>query len=270
MAHKFNFLAFKWSVTVPFHEYLYGNTLTVKYDNNPLTYVWTTAWLDDTGHHWVAWVAVYNFNIQYEKDKTIIEADALSRVDWGEKISAESVKVILNMAMEGMSTLAEVCAHSFQVCSNMGNINLAPQHVLKNNLAETQLKYANFQEIIYLYQKMGLDTAKLANYESLELKALLWPWLWHMLCQEVFYLKAELHCEDYNDMRLGKLPKYQLLAMQGWHDDLGHLGLEQMLDLLRDWLYLPGMQDDAEKHVWTFERCLKFKSRPQHEEPCIL
>ena len=28
--------------------------------------------------------------------------------------------------------------------------------------------------------------------------------------------------------------KYRLKAIQGYHDDLGHLGLEWMLDLLRD------------------------------------
>lgn len=42
-AHKAEFLALKWSVTDRFHDYLYGGRFEVYTDNNPLTYVLTTA-----------------------------------------------------------------------------------------------------------------------------------------------------------------------------------------------------------------------------------
>ena len=48
-AHKLEFLALKWSVCHKFHEYLYGNKFQVLTDNNPLTYVLTSAKLDATG-----------------------------------------------------------------------------------------------------------------------------------------------------------------------------------------------------------------------------
>ena len=48
-AHKLEFLALKWSVTERFHEYLYGRHFEVYTDNNPLTYILTTAKLDATG-----------------------------------------------------------------------------------------------------------------------------------------------------------------------------------------------------------------------------
>ena len=44
--HKLEFLALKWSVTSRFHEYLYGGTFDVYTDNNPLTYILTSAKLD--------------------------------------------------------------------------------------------------------------------------------------------------------------------------------------------------------------------------------
>ena len=53
-AHKLEFLALKWAVTDRFHKYLYGATFDVCTDNNPLTYILTTAKLDATGHRWVA------------------------------------------------------------------------------------------------------------------------------------------------------------------------------------------------------------------------
>ena len=46
--HKMDFLAPKWSVTERFHEYLYDGHFEVYTDNNPLTYILTTAKLDTT------------------------------------------------------------------------------------------------------------------------------------------------------------------------------------------------------------------------------
>ncbi|XP_033726170.1 uncharacterized protein LOC117315873 [Pecten maximus] len=49
-AHKLEFLALKWAVTEKFKDYLYNNEFQVLTDNNPLTYVLTSAKLDATGH----------------------------------------------------------------------------------------------------------------------------------------------------------------------------------------------------------------------------
>jgi len=78
-AHKLEFLALKWAVTDKFHEYLYGNNFTVRTDNNPLTYVTTTAKLDATGHRWLAALSAYNFDITYRSGRKNHDADALSR-----------------------------------------------------------------------------------------------------------------------------------------------------------------------------------------------
>ena len=50
-------------------------------DNNPLTYVLTTAKLDTMGHRWITGLANYNFHIHYKSGKSNVEADALSRID---------------------------------------------------------------------------------------------------------------------------------------------------------------------------------------------
>lgn len=47
-------------------------------DNNPLTYVFTTAKLNATGHRWVAELADYNFTIHYRPGKNNADADGLS------------------------------------------------------------------------------------------------------------------------------------------------------------------------------------------------
>ena len=58
--HKLEFLALKWSLTERFHEYLNGGNVEVYTDNNPLTYILTTAKLDAIGQRWVACLANYN------------------------------------------------------------------------------------------------------------------------------------------------------------------------------------------------------------------
>ena len=79
-AHKLEFLALKWAVTDHFHEYLYGGKFDVYTDNNPLTYILSSANLDAYGQRWVASLANYNFRLFYKTGKTNIEADALSRI----------------------------------------------------------------------------------------------------------------------------------------------------------------------------------------------
>ena len=81
-AHKLEFLALKWSVTERFHEYLYSGHFEVYTDNNPLTYIMTTAKLDATGQRRVASLANYNFKIFNKSGKLNVEADALSQIPW--------------------------------------------------------------------------------------------------------------------------------------------------------------------------------------------
>ena len=93
-----------------FHEYLWGLTFDVYTDNNPLTYVLTTAKSNAASHHWVASLANYNFRLHYWAGKTNIDMDALSRVSWPEcmpdnsgnslKVTATAVRAIQEAALE--------------------------------------------------------------------------------------------------------------------------------------------------------------------------
>ncbi|KAK3755142.1 hypothetical protein QZH41_020562, partial [Actinostola sp. cb2023] len=106
-AHKLEFLCLKWVVTEKFHDYLYGNTFLVRTDNNPLTYVTTTAKLDATGHRWLAALATYNFDIVYRSGRKNIDADALSRRPY------EDERVIKNDAIKAISQ--SLCAENHQI-----------------------------------------------------------------------------------------------------------------------------------------------------------
>ena len=111
-AHKLEFLALKWPMVEKFHEYLYGSTFNIYMDNNPLTYVLTTAKLDAASHHWVASLTNYNFRLHYRAGKANIDADALLRVSWPGcmpdssgthlKVTATAVQAVQEAALEGL------------------------------------------------------------------------------------------------------------------------------------------------------------------------
>ena len=101
---KLEFLALKWSICERFHEYLYGSKFQVYTDNNPLTYILTTAKLDATGQWRVASLANYDFTIHYRSGKQNIEADALSRIQWQHKDEVQ-VKAILARGFNADTTI---------------------------------------------------------------------------------------------------------------------------------------------------------------------
>ena len=59
--HKLEFLALKWAITDRFPKYLYGGQFDVYTNNNPLTYILTSAKLYAMGQRWVASLANYDF-----------------------------------------------------------------------------------------------------------------------------------------------------------------------------------------------------------------
>lgn len=77
--HKLEFLALKWAVTDKFFDFLYGAKFVVMTDNNPLTYVLTSAKLDAAGHRWLAALSSFDFSIEYRAGKRNQDADGLSR-----------------------------------------------------------------------------------------------------------------------------------------------------------------------------------------------
>ena len=121
-SNKQEFLALKWAVTEQFHEYLspYGknrNESVVHTDNNPLTYIFSTANLDAAGQRWVAHLTSYNFTLEYQKGKDNTVADFLSHVDdrltegkvqdYLSKIPYPGVKAVLDNAITPLIDRAE-------------------------------------------------------------------------------------------------------------------------------------------------------------------
>ena len=76
---KLEMLGPKWAVTEKFRDYLLGSECTMYTDNNPLSYLQTSARLGATEMRWAAVLAQFQLNIKYRSGKANSNADALSR-----------------------------------------------------------------------------------------------------------------------------------------------------------------------------------------------
>lgn len=59
------------------------------------------------------------------------------------------------------------------------------------------------------------------------------------------------------------------LALKSLHDDVGHMGLERTLDLIRAGFYWPKMSADVENKIKTCNRCIQRKSLPEKAAPLV-
>ena len=273
-AHKLEFLALKWAVCEKFHEYLYGTKpFEVFTDNNPLTYVLTSAKLDACGQRWVAKLANYNFSIKYRCGVSNTEADALSRIKWPEAISEKLdldnrcmdthiINAILTGAVSKSSLIESVSCNTDVIpteldktTSKLSNINWMKEQRLDPNLGV----------IIRLIESGQLFKRKLQGKDSTELKS----FLRNKRCLKLY--KDVLYRKSYSDNSTTKKTMWQLVvpklfrerALSGCHDDVGHQGILRTLSLLRERFYWPGMQEEATQYVMRCSRCLRRKTPPQ-------
>ena len=83
---KLELLALYWAVTQKYRDLLLGTEFVVYTDNNPLSYLQTTAKLGATEMRWAAELAQFTFTIKYRSGRSNRNADALSRkVSHGEE-----------------------------------------------------------------------------------------------------------------------------------------------------------------------------------------
>ena len=92
-----------------FKEYLTYAPFVVWTDNNLLTYVLTMPNLDATGHRWVGTLALFQFELEYQKGAKNGAVDVLSRVPISH--SWQTVQSLLKGVIVGTSNRGEAEAN---------------------------------------------------------------------------------------------------------------------------------------------------------------
>ena len=227
-----------------------------------------TAKLDLMGHRWVASLANYNFHLHYQSRRSNVEADALSRINWGkddQTLPAESIQANVTSAItaQGKDYIDTITCSLQAIESFTLSVHDNPQVVCKSmTMSEIDsdidsyccsdqswnsncmtpsdwLKVQAEDPIIHdLIQWYGAkELHKNRDDDSLKMKQFLHQRGMLVMRNGILYHKndtKESECPNQNTMQLVLLTTLRLQALKECHDDLGHLGIERTLDLLRD------------------------------------
>ena len=255
-------------MTDRFHEYLYRGEFEVYTDNNPLTYIMTSAKLDATGQRWVAALGLYDFKIFYRSGKKNANADALSRIPWRDnpevtKMDAIMVKATMTKAEDpclplGRGTVVSLAAQFFAP-------DYAPQ-MTRGEWREEQKRDEAIGKILSLMEKGTLfefkgrrdQNPEFFNYLKMRKSLVVIDGL---LCRKV---QLKHHQTEINQFVLP--PAYRKRVILACHDEMGHLGMDRTLLLLQDRVYWPRMSKDVRDHIRTCDRCERAKDREDKEE----
>ena len=259
----------KWAITDRFRDYLYyAPSFQVYSDNNPLTYILTSARLDAARHRWVSELADYNFSIHYKPGVTNKGADGLSRMPLDinkymdsctAMVSPEEFQAVFQLGqapedvqtawISSLSSNPEVIK-TFEPSSQPGIEILS-----KLQIGEDQKKDPVLGKLISLIKKG--NQPKLREIKDKSLRA--WVRKWHKLClDQDGILRRKLKEPGGPEIIQLALPgKYKGLIYTELHQKMGHLGADRVLSLARERFYWPFMSKDITHFVSNVCTCLK-------------
>ena len=260
-AHKLEFLCLKWAVTEKFQDYLYGHDFVVFTDNNPLTYILSSAKLDATGHRWVAALAAFNFNILYRPGKSNADADALSRLpsqlsNHVENVSTDSVKAVCNSIHVDCPFILNY-ALSENVLDEEGDENM---------LGWTERDWRRIQDrddVLRVWMQAVREKKRPAkNSIDFNPDNVHFQKIFDNLCliRGVLYREVVINTEKRKQLVVPKTFVRNILTRL--HNDQGHPGRDRTLSLIKDRFYWPGSTRDVEDWISNCGRCVRRKTNP--------
>ncbi|XP_031749277.1 uncharacterized protein LOC116407661 [Xenopus tropicalis] len=278
--HKLEFLALKWAIVDKLHDFLYGVEFEVRTDNNPLTYILTTAKLDATGHRWLAALSNYSFTLKYKPGPRNIGADALSRrpglpalEDDGEWEEIPSIGMKAYCATAAVVD-DKVAFSELRVVDSVGGgpESVPPMYCCPISLVGGESKLISHKDMVQS-QKTDPVIGHLWRAVNSRNPALLKKSLpggyeffqrdWGKFCVEQGLLYRLIPYHNHPGRRQLVLPlKFRNMVLRSLHDHHGHLGMEKTYGLVQDRFFWPKMRDAVASYCRKCLRCLQRKTLP--------
>ncbi|MCG8030631.1 MAG: DDE-type integrase/transposase/recombinase, partial [Candidatus Thiodiazotropha taylori] len=267
-AHKLEFLALKWAVCEKFHDYLYGTKFEAITDNNPLTYILTTAKLDATGQRWIAALSNYTFDIKYRSGKKNADADGLSRRNEEAKHNVVFPEVLKAISQAVLIT-AENCPLVDSVALTSQLID-AQQEVPEQVLRATALTDKDWRQaqqedptidLAIQYLKKGARKPPphiLASplYDARYLR----DWGKLYLQNDILYRTGTVSNQEFQQLVVPLA--YREGIFTALHSNLGHQGRDRTTSLIKQRFYWPCIDEFVREKVGNCDRCTRRKSNP--------
>ena len=283
--NKQEFLALKWAVTEQFHEYLspYGknrNEFVVHTDNNPLTYIFSSANLDAAGQRWVAHLASYNFSLEYQKGKDNTVANFLSQMnghlpeeevqEYLNQIPYPGVKAVLDNAITPIEERAEQGVRltpDRQGDCQEEAVEARPARLATTNVTDWKQEQ---KEDPVLYQvakhlRVPHETFKAALHKVLDKKAT----ATYVKAKEQLLIKNGLLYRKNRQGQANEImfqfvvpQRHRGTALDGCHQEAAHQGQCHSTALMQECFWWPGMTQDLRNHIKKCGHCRKYEAAP--------
>ena len=284
-SNKQEFLPLKWAITEQFHEYLspYGknrNEFVVHTDNNPLTYIFSSANLDAAGQRWVAHLTSYNFSLEYQKGKDNTVADFLSRMnerlpdeevqEYLNQIPHPGVKAVLDNAITPIEEHAEQGVRltpTGQEGSQEVAVEAKPARLATTNVTDWEQEQ---KEDPVLYQvarhlRVPCETFKAALHKVLDKKAI----ATYVKAKEqllikngLLYWKSRQGQADETVFQFVVPQRHRGAALDGCHLEAAHQGQRRSTALMQEHFWWPGMTRDLRNRIKKCGCCRKYEAVP--------
>ena len=256
---KLELLALKWAVTDQFKDYLYYAPKFVVYtDNNPLTYVLTSAKLNATGLRWVGELADFNFEIRYRPGKLNTDADSLSRLpaDFKEYMESCSEKILPVSAIQNLSNGDSIWLTAFtdreeELQQDEKLLRPVCNQVRVVDLVKGQKEDPHIGRVLEFVKAKQKPTVAQKRRETSPVRKLLNEW-------------HKLHIDRksgilYRNKEVVLPQKFRRTVYRELHEEMGHLGVERVLALARERFFWPHMRREIDNFIHRTCRCLKQK-----------
>ena len=284
-SNKQKVLALKWVVTEQFHEYLspYGknrNEFVICTDNNPLTYIFSSANLDAAGQHWVAHLASYNFSLEYQKGKDNTVADFLSQInkrlpeeevqEYLNKIPCPGVKSVLDNAIMPIEECAEQGVWPSSDCQDVCQeemVEARPARLATTNVTDWKLEQKKdpvlYQAVKHLRAPREMFRAALLKVLDKKAAAAYVKAKEQLPIQNgLLYHKTQQGQADEIVFQFVVPQRHRSATPDGCHWEAAHQGQCHSTALMQEHFWWPGMTRDLRNHIKKCGHCRKYEAAP--------
>ena len=248
---------------------MYGSTFDIYTDNKSLTYILTTDRLDAASCLWVPSMANYKFQLHYQARNANTDEDALLRVSRPGsmpdnsgthlKVTAAAVQAVQEAALEGPASPIVTYSYDLHFLDMVQDNQQVTCITLEDWCQAHQADPTLSLVISRLWDgTLGQQQSKLTDPP--EYAQFLWEVNHLLLKQGILYRWTRPRKSEETLFQLVLPATERKVALKGCHNEVGHLGLEYMLDLMWDRFFWPHMAAQAKEHIGKCHPCLSYKA----------